>query len=408
MGHTDTTNGSIRAFGPDDAPAVAAMFEALLSRRKARAGGDLIGHLRRHYLEGPFAAADCPALVHVGPDGDVMGFGGRVVQSFAFDGRVVRAAILGNLMVRNHERTPTAGAALLRALAGGPQDLTLSETANTASLAMWRQLRGQVMDRHSLDFIRVLKPARAVLDMAMGGGMAAKVLLPLSRPIDRLFSTRSPAMRWAGLPAGFMPSRGIRTEPISAEAFAGIFDRLTRDDAGVPVWPTGSLPAVVAEASAKRSYGAPHLRAVLTAGGAPIGLYLFHLAAGGSIRVTEIVHAPGQAGPVLDALFSDAQQLGASYVRGRTRPQMLDALLGKKVFFASSSASVIRTRDAEIARAFIHGDVHFNGLVGERWTRFIGDRFDAAAPAAIGRPDCEPLSRARAGLAAAGGTRLET
>lgn len=406
MTRSPTATDAVRAFSHEDAPAVATMFEELLGAGRADAGSDLVDHLRWQYLEGPFAAPDCPALVHVGADGLVAGFGGRVVQPFAFGGRVVRGAILGNLMVRDHRRTPMAGAALLRALAGGPQDLTLSETAGAVTLAMWQQLQGRILDRHSLDYLRILKPVSALLEMAASRVGAARFLLPLAAPMDGFASRRRRTVERTGLPAGFTLPRGIRTQAVSPDAFAGIFEQLTRGAAGVPVWPGDCLSAVVAEASTKRACGAPHLRAVLTPGGAPIGAFLFHLSPTGLAQVTELVHAPGRAGVVLDALFADARDLGASYVRGRTRPQMLEALLSRKTFFICGAASVIRATDPDIADAFMRGDVHFNGLVGEQWTRFIGDTF---AQAASGRPAGRPSPRDPAtGLAPAAGARLET
>lgn len=371
--------GTVRPFRAEDAACVAALFTAVMPAARGKAGADLAGYFRRHYLEGPFADPDCPSLVHLSGAGEVEGFAGRVVQPFAFKGRTLRVAIVGTLMVRDHHKTPMAGARLLKGLMAGPQDLTFSETAGDASLLMWRQLRGAVLDRHSLDFFRVLKPARFALDLLAARIGPARLLAPLAALPDRVLAAKPGPLRWTGLPQGFRPERGVRSEPIAPEDFAALFLEWTGKDEAVPLWPGACFPAVLSEALSKRAYGEPHLRVALAGSGKPLGAYLFHFGRSGAARATDIVHAPGQAGPVLDALFADAQALGASSVRGRTTPQLLDALLSRRTLLAHGSASVIAGKDEEAIAAFQAGGGHLNGLVGERWTRLIGDRFGDAA-----------------------------
>lgn len=378
--HIGTIDEATRPFYHEDAPAIADLFLSVMRRSDQAGSGDLIAYLRHYYLDGGFADPDCPALVHVSGDGRVDGFGGRVTQRFTFRGRTLRAVIIGNLMVKDHARSPLAGARLMKALKNGPQDLTLSETAGDATLAMWRQLKGDVLERHSLDFIRVLKPARYALELLASRVGAANMLMPMSTIADRALAAKAGLLRWTGLPKDFKPEAGIRAQEIEPEDFAERFTEWTAPDAIVPVWSGNNLPAVVREAMSKRTYGAPYLRAAVTARGKGIGGFLFHFAGKGPARVTDIAHAPGQAGPVLDALFAEANSLGASCVIGRTTPQLFDALLSRRVLFAHMAASVIAAKDRDIVTAFMQGQVHFNGLVGERWTRLIGDRFDDLRP----------------------------
>ena len=124
--HVGALAAATRPFRAEDAGAVADLFQSVMLGDTRPAGSDLADYLRRYYLQGPFADADCPSLVHVSAAGVIDGFGGRVVQPFVFKGRTLRAAIVGNLMVRDHASAPLAGARLLKALKSGPQDLTLS------------------------------------------------------------------------------------------------------------------------------------------------------------------------------------------------------------------------------------------------------------------------------------------
>lgn len=369
-----TSAGSIRPFQHEDAAAVAMLLQFLLPG--GAVGVELAAYLQHYYLDGPFASAECPALVYVSEQGNIDGFGGRVIQPFALGDKILHAAVVGALIVRDHARAPTAGARLLKALKSGPQDLTLSETAGDAALKMWRQLNGDVLERHSLDFIRVLQPAQYALDLLASRMRIAKLLSPLAAIGDRMLATGKGSIRWTGIPDDFKPERGVHARPIDFDAFVAQVHELTKDDHIVPQWPRDCLPQVVAEAACKRVYGEPHMGAAVTPAGKVIGVWLFHFSGRGPVRVTDVFHSRGQAGLVLDALFTDAHALGASCVTGRTTPQLFDALLSRRAVFAHTAASVIAADDPKLLEAFSNGLAHFNGLVGERWTRLIGDRFD--------------------------------
>jgi hypothetical protein len=384
--------GTIRPFRADDAPAVAALFMAMMRGTDTAPSDALVAYFRQHYLEGPFADPDCPALVHVDADDLVDGFGGRVAQPFTYGERTLRMAIVGTLMVRDHKKSPMAGARLLKALMAGPQDLTFSETAGDASLAMWRQLRGTVLDRHSLSFIRVLKPVRFALGLAAARIGAMRLLNPLAALPDRLLAGKPGPLRWTGLPADFRPERGLHAEATTPETFAELFRKWADKQAAAPVWPGDCLPEIVAIAMRKPAFGEALLRVALTDAGVPAGAYLFHLAGDGAAQVTDLVHAPGAAGAVLDCLFADAAALGASSVRGRTTPVLLDALLSRRTIFVQEGASVIAGTDTELIELFASGRVFLNGFVGERWTRFVGDDFAAGL--------VKPNARLHAGEAA--------
>lgn len=368
---TDT----IRPFAPHDAEAAAALFQAVMLGSDTRPPAGLAAYFRSHFLDGPFADPDIPSLVYVSSQGGVEGFVGVAVQPMRIGERTVRAAILGTLMVRDHAQTPMAGARLLKQVVSGKQDLTLSESAGDASLAMWRQLKGSVLDRHSLDFVRVLRPAQFGVEMLEKRIGAARLLSPFARALDRFAGRKPGPLRWTGLPADFRTQGGVHARPASVDAIAALAtDSLSRN-AIVPLWPGNCLAAVIAEAMDKPAFGAAHLCEVVTKAGKPIGGFLFHQAGRGPAKVVDILHAPGQAGPVLDALFIYAHELGAASVQGRATPHLLDALLSRRTLFAHESASVIGTKDPEILKAFQEGRAHFNGLVGERWTRLMGGSF---------------------------------
>lgn len=367
----------IRAFAKTDAPAVANLFQTEMLGRPLPAPPTLTDYFIGHFLDGPLTDPDIPPLVCCSPDGTIEGFAGIVTQPMTFEGRSLRAAIVGTLMVRDHGRAPMTGARLLRRIIAGPQDLTLSETAGDASLAMWRQMGGAVLDRHSLQYIRVLRPAEFALDMLGNRLRAARVLMPIAGAIDKLLGKKDGPIRWTGLPSSFRPQGGVMARPTTAQAFAAFAQQVLSSRSVDLAWSHETLMHIVAQAMDKPNWGQAHLCEVVTRSGKQIGCFLIHFGKKGPARVVDLFHAPHQEGVVLDALFAHAQELGAASVQGRTTPQTLNALLGRRVIFAHESASVIDTHDPRLLDAFASGQAHFNGLVGERWTRLLGGRFEA-------------------------------
>lgn len=365
----------IRPFAREDAEAVSVLFHALMRCAKGAVPKRLAAYLVSHFLDGPFADPEIASLVYVSGEGKLEGFVGIVVQPMVFRNRTIRAAILGTLMVQGHERAPMIGPRLLRRAISGPQDLTLSETAGEASLAMWRQLRGTVLDRHSYDYFRVLRPVSFALAMMAGRVPALLYAAPITRLLDRLAPRGGSQLRWTGLPGDFRPHGGVHARAVSTSDFAALIEALLSADAVRPIWPEGCLSALIAEAMDKPEYGAPHLCAVVTRTGDPIGAFLLYHAPNALARVLDVLHAPGQAGPVFDAMLCYARDLGACGIRGRITPSLFDALVSRKTPLAHAGASVIHGKDTALVAAFVEGRAHFNGLVGESWTRIIGGTF---------------------------------
>lgn len=366
----------IRPFSRKDAQAVAALFHALMRHARGAAPRRLADYLVSHFLDGPFADPEIPSLVYLSGEGELEGFVGVVVQPMDYQQKTIRAAILGTLMVQGHERAPMIGARLLRTAVHGPQDLTLSETAGEASLAMWRQLRGTVLDRHSYDYFRVMRPVSFGLALMAQRVPALLHAAPVTRLLDRLVPRGGHQLRWRGLPDDFRPHGSLRVRTVSASDFAELAETLLSTDVVRPVWPDGSLPAVIAEAMDKPHYGAPHLCEVVTRAGNPVGGFLLHCAPNALARVIDVLHAPGQVGPVFDAMLCYARDLGACGLRGRITPSLFDALMSRKTPLAHAGASVIHGRDPALVASFVEGRAHFNGLVGESWTRIIGGTFN--------------------------------
>jgi hypothetical protein len=368
----------IRPLETADIPAVAGLFQKIFRNSNQAAPPALVDYLRRLYLEAPGYDPEIAPLVHVNDGGRLSGFVGVNALPMRYNGRRLRAAICGSLMVEGRESDPMAGARLLKAFLAGPQDLSFSETASEVSTQMWTRLRGIVLPQYSLDWIRVLRPASFALDLVSRRFGAARTLHPLARAFDERHrgNMRRGDLRWSAVPKESSLPATLQVEDVDVGSFADLFAPLTRQYAVQPAWAEDQFDCILKDAIKKPEFGEPRFVAVKTRTGAPVGAFFYHLKPGGSARVLQLLSLPGQAGPVLDCLIDHAAARGAVAVRGRTQPALLEAMMGRRIGFVHAASTVVHSREEELVDAFRHARGFVNGLAGEHWSRLIGDSFD--------------------------------
>ncbi|WP_454855964.1 hypothetical protein [Rhizobium binxianense] len=358
---------SVRPLEAADIDHVAALYLETFFRRGKSPSRDLITCLEEFYLSGPTVDPEIPSLVHVNGKGVISGFVGVNVVPMKFSDTRLRAAFGGTLMVRDREQDPMAGARLLKAFLSGPQDLSLSETANTTSLEMAKALRGVAFASYSLEWMRIFRPAAFACDMALRKSSLRGWVLPAARGLDRL---RGRIAKDAAQTA-----KAEAVKRVDAEAFAASVEILISHYRLRPDWPELQLRHVVREAFEKPLYGQPVAALVTAPNGSPIGAFLYHLREGGVGRVLQILALPGREAKVIDCLLADADRRGAAGLRGRTHPAFLEAMLGRKMVFANVTNTVAFCRDEAIIDCFRRGQALANGLAGESWGRHIGGNF---------------------------------
>ncbi|MBP2234251.1 hypothetical protein J2Z31_000741 [Sinorhizobium kostiense] len=368
----------IRPLAAQDIPAIATLFQKVFRHSDAAPPPPLTEYLRHHYLEAPGCDPQITPLVHVNDAGRISGFVGVNVLPMSYEGRRLRAAICGSLMVEDRESDPLAGARLLKAFLAGPQDLSFSETASEVSMQMWTRLRGIVLPQYSLDWVRVVRPASFALDLVARRLRPARVLAPLARAFDGRHRGKMNRgeLRWSGVPAEAGTPGALQVTDIGRESFAELFQLLIRQFALQPAWADGQFEHILREAVEKPVYGEPVLAAIKTRTGAPVGAFFYHVRPGGIAHVLQILALPGQAGPVLDCLIDHAAARGAAGVRGRTQPALLEAMMGRRIGFVHAASTVVHSRDEQLLAAFRRSQAFLNGLAGEHWSRLIGGRFE--------------------------------
>lgn len=367
----------VRPLEAADVPAVAAMFQRILRNLRSPPPASLVDYMRRFYLETPGCGDGISPLVHVDEAGRISGFVGVHALPMVLGDRPLRAAVCGSLMVEGRDRDPMAGARLLKAFVDGPQDLSFSETANEVSTRLWTRLRGVVLPQYSLDWVRVIRPAGFVVDLAAGRVGAARLLQPAAAAFDGLVrrAMKPGDKRWAAATAGGAPETA-RAAEIDRARFAALVEPLTDQFALRPAWGEMQLDGMLADAAAKPDLGELVLASVAAPSGVAIGAFAYHARAGRIGRVLQVLARPGQAGTVIDSLVDHAARRGLSGLRGRTQPVLLEAMLTRRTAFVPVASTVVHARDAEILQALKDSRAFLNGIAGESWSRLIGGRFD--------------------------------
>lgn len=366
----------IRPIEARDIDAVADLFASIMLAWSKPATNDLRQFLRQHFIDGPFADPALPSLVFE-QDNAVEGFIGVTAQDLATSDRSYKAAIACALMVRDHAANPLAGARLLRAMLAGTQDLTLTETAGDETLGMLRSQGGVPLPQHSMTWLRVLHPARFAVDFAARRLPPLGITKPLARFVDSRKHQPAPGapLKWSRwVPTA--PQKGISVQPISPTDFFDLTADLTQPYDIRPHWSDAGRAAMLAEMQSKRLHGELQLAKVATASGRPLAVAAYYLTREKSAHLLQLLARHGQEGIALDALFTEAHERDAIALQGRTDPRLMNALLGRRVFMVNESSSVVHSRNAELVDTFVSGRALMNGLVGERWSRLVGDRFD--------------------------------
>ncbi|MBK5571039.1 hypothetical protein [Ensifer sp. SSB1] len=368
----------IRSLERADIPAIAGMFQRVFRNDQGRPPPALADYMQQLYLDAPGCDPEIRPLVHVNDNGAISGFVGVNVLPMLLNGRRLRAAICGSLMVEDHENDPLAGARILKAFLAGPQDLSFSETASDVSAQMWTRLRGVVLPQYSLDWVRVIQPASFSLSVASNRIGPARLAAPIARAVDGAYRKRmAPGeQRWSAVSTAGTSQAGFTAQETDRNGFAAVVDRFIGQFPLRPDWAEGQLDYILGDAEQKPENGTLVYALVTARTGTLVGAFAYYVKAGEIGRVLQVLALPGQAGPVVDCLVDHAAKRNLPGLRGRTQPALMEAMLGRRIAFVHVASTVVHSRDPAIVQACRDGQGFFNGIAGEHWCRLIAGQFD--------------------------------
>jgi hypothetical protein len=346
---------TIRPFSERDIPEVVSLYEREIRSGTGTPPPRLGEYFRRTFLEHPWTDPEIPSLVSESTEGRVVGFLGSHVRRFRFDGRPIRLACSGQLVTEPAVRHQAAGAFLLRDYLAGPQELTITDGANEPARRLWEGLGGDTLHVNCIDWIRVFRPVGVGLEYAMRGrgtGLSRMVAPPLAMRLGR----GRGAKRLTGTAEELTPESLVANLQELAPAF-----RLYPDyDVAFAEWLFREMAAVQTRGQLIRSL-------VRADGGRVVGWYVAYVKKGGVSDVVQVATTGRTSGVVLDHLFREAAEHGASAVRGRLQSRLLPALSVRSRFLRYAGGALAHSRSDEIMHVLRSNDSLLTRMDGEWW-----------------------------------------
>jgi len=373
-------SAGVRPLAPGDIPSVAQLFSRVYPQHRWAAQNECEAYFHEIFFANPWVDPQLPSWVAI-EGSRAVGFIGVMPRPMRLRGRPLQGAVVTQLMVEQDRRYGVAAAQLLRKALAGPQALTISDGANESSRKMWEALGGFTSMLYSLQWRRLLRPARAALLRATSPQGRAAALL--AAPVAALADAYAAHYRALARPSGLIE------EPLDVDALAAGLDRAAHRVALSPRFDLASLEWLLGQARAKRRHGELQAHLLRQPDGAIAGWFLYYLNDTMS-RVLQVHAHDGVEHAVLDHLFQHAWRRGAAAIEGRMEPG-LGRTLGQRhcLFHSTSVHALLHSRDAELLGALARGDAFFSRLEGEWWMRFVGEPQAAAS---------EGTSRPRAGF----------
>jgi GNAT superfamily N-acetyltransferase len=350
----------IRPCERDDLPGVAALYEYVVRSGRRVAPPRLAEYFERTFFDCPWADSEIPSLVYE-EDGKVRGFLGSHVRRLRLDGRPIRVACGGQLVVDPEARNKAIGAFLFRTHLSGPQDATIADGANERVRRMWEILGGEAFHLKSMTWTRVLRPVRFGGDYALER-LKRQALAPLLRPW------------WKAMDAAFgLVARRFRpaTPQVSAELLTPQtllehWPLVTQSLRCHPDYDDTFLGWLFHELGEVKSRGIPVRSLVRDTRGQVIGWYVYYLQRGTS-EVMQVAAKRGAAADVLDHLLHHAYVNGSAAVRGRVEPQLLGPLSNRRCMFSWDGSALMQSKVPALLGVLLSGQCLLGRLDGDWW-----------------------------------------
>jgi hypothetical protein len=342
---------TFRALRREDLPEASAMFARVMGLGAPSLPGverALERFFATTFFDCPWADPEIAPLVAQDAAGAIVGMIGVETRRLRLDGRTLRVASAGFLAVVPEARNSATGVLLLRRLLGGPQDVTVTDTASELVERIWMRLGGSRVELKELHWVGVLRP------WSIGAGLAAAqagrpsahgargALRVTAAGLDAV-TTRVAAPLLPGRPAG------TTVEPLTPElllehlpAVAGDRPHLAYDPAYLR-WLFDEMSA-----TPRRGRLVAHL--VRNDRGRALGWYAYYLRRGWRSEVLQVAGGDRDIGGVVDQLLWHAREHGAAALRGRLEPGLVQEVARRRCLLWHRGGTLVHSRDRALAR----------------------------------------------------------
>jgi hypothetical protein len=364
----------IRPFGRDDLDEVVALLQRHMRRWTLDA--QLLAGLT---LDDPWADAELPSLVALGPKDEIIGFTGVQVRRMRFDGRPIRGVHSGHGVVNPDRRGGATGALLIGRALSGPQDLTWSDGASDPVAGVFRTFGGQLDHARSCDWMLVLRPVRwlsGITRAATQRSTREQAALRSLVPVGALpFQAVGPRLMRRALPGSAVDMEGKIQAGVTGEdaSAAMIVERLPGLNKDLRLWVDYDeeylehLFGLVRYFNGLDSFKGPLFCRLVRRGDRPIGWYAYVARPGGASRVLQLHALKREPDAVLGELISHARAQGSAALAGRAEPHLHRALRQRLAVLGYARQPMVVAKDPELAAAMATS----SSLV----TRLDGDLF---------------------------------
>ena len=362
----------IRPFVRDDIPQVTDLHRQVFGVRgnPARQSHspkllqDYADHFEEIFFRNPWYDEALPSLVYQEPTGRILGFLGVMPRPMLFNGQLIKAALSSQFIVAPDSRS--VGMILLRAFFAGPQDLSLTDEANSISRRLWEKIGGTITMSYSVHWTRPLRPSRFAVSLLSSFFQENKLwssLVSASAPICNL----ADAIAVRKLPRYFqVTAPEVSADDLKIETLLTYLSEFSKTRSLWPAYDDRSLKWLLKVIAQKERFGALRIRAVHNDKREMIGWYLYHLKPGGVSTALQIMARENSMGEVLDRLFYDAWLQDSVAVYGRLDPRFVREISDKYCIFNCGRPWVlIHSRNPDLLRTFHDGDVMLSKLEGE-------------------------------------------
>jgi hypothetical protein len=357
--------GHVRPFVETDIPEVARLHGRVhrTGERGARNGHDPYReYFTRVFLEGPWSDPALSSIVYE-EDGHVVGFLGVVARRMSMNGQRFRAAIASQWIVDPSSAAAAAVAIqLAKTFLDGPQDLSISDEADDVARKIWEGLGGMTALLHSIYWTRPLRPAQLALSFLRNRAS----LTPLAAMAD------APSRLVDALATRLRHSHLFQTRPelvVDDLRWDTLLDRLPEFTSASSLRVDYDAPIcqwLLDRARERKPDGRLYTAVIRNDADALLGWHLYHHGSSGIAEVLQITAKPSSIHQLLDHLFYDAWQRGATAVTGRLEPRFIQAFSDKYCLLHRRGPwLLVDAKKPELLRSFQNGDALFTRFDGE-------------------------------------------
>lgn len=370
----------IRTFADTDVSQVADLVWKVLHEKEGTAPSDLRSYFRELFLENPWQEEGIVSRVVEDNQGKIVAFFGTIARRMAFQGKTIRFAFGSNFVVDPESRVTMAAIQLLRAFMKGPQDVSITDSANENSRQMLRSLGFSVVPVYSLLWARPLRPSFYALKGV--ARLKKSNLVRIASAISRPFSALADAVI-VRMPLS--PFRQFEPDTIGEELDLDthllVLGKLPKNWL-LPEYDAASLKWVVDFVVRNKSIGEEVRKVVVRNKNRKVlGWYMYYVNRGEVGEVLQVGAETGSVAKVLDHLFHDAWRRGLIGLHGRLEPQFMEDLTLKSCFFLrNGSWTLVHSNKPELVALVQSGTAFFSRIDGE-WGLRPPRLFSTPAPA---------------------------